>query len=76
MVRVLLVVDILTKEIIFPALAAARDEEPVIVKSDIVAAKLVLPVTVGLLGPGPLQQVLVVVSGRRGLTITRISITF
>ena len=47
--------------------APARYEEPVVVKSDIVTSKLVLAITVGLLGPGPLQQVLVVVSGGRGL---------
>ena len=63
-VRMLLFVDILTEEIILPALAGAGYEEPVVVESDIITSKLVLSITVGLLCPGPLEKVLVVVGGR------------
>ena len=54
-VRNLLFVDILAEEIILPTLAAAWNEEPVVVKSDIVTTKLVLTITVDLLTSGPLQ---------------------
>ena len=64
---------VLCKEIIFPALAAARDEEPVIVEADVEAAQVVVPVAV--LTPRTatsgtsrsLQQVLVQVGGGAGL---------
>ena len=55
MVIVLLVVNILSEEITLPALARSRDEKPVVVESDIVAAQLVLAITVDLLAAGPLQ---------------------
>ena len=64
---ILLVVYILSKKIALPALTRSRNEKPVIIKSDIVAAKLVLTIAVHLLSPGPLQQVLVVVRGWWGL---------
>ena len=67
LIIVLLFVYILSEEITFPTFAGPWNEEPVVVKSDIVAAKLVLTIAVHLLGPGPLQEVLVVVSGRGGL---------
>ena len=55
LVIVLLVVNILSEEITLPALARSRDEKPVVVESDIVAAQLVLAITVDLLAAGPLQ---------------------
>ena len=68
------IVDVLTEEVIFPALAAAGDEEPVVVEPHGVAAQLVPPVAVDAVPrprprtrPGPLQQVLVVVGRRRCL---------
>ena len=67
LIIVLLFVYILSEKITFPTFTGARNEEPVVVKSDIVAAKLVLTIAVDLLGPGPVQEVLVVVSGRGGL---------
>ena len=48
MSRPLFLVHILTKEIIFPALAAAGNEEPVVVEPHVVAAELVLAVAVHL----------------------------
>ena len=60
-------IHILTKEIIFPALAAAWDEEPVVVEPHVVAAQLVLAVAVDLRLTRPLEQVLVVVTRGRGL---------
>ena len=57
----------MTKEIIFPALAATRDKEPVVVEPHVVAAKLVLAVTVDLRLARPLEQVLVIVTRGRGL---------
>ena len=57
----------MTKEIIFPALAAAGYEEPVVVKPHVVAAELVLAVAVSLRLSRPLEQILIVVTGGRGL---------
>ena len=63
---------VLCKEIIFPAFAAARDEEPVIVEADVEASQVV--VTVAVLTrtassgtPRSFQQVLVQVGGGAGL---------
>ena len=61
-------VDVLTKEIILPALAAAWYEEPVVVESDIVASQLIMTITVDITLTRPLQQELIVVCGGRGLT--------
>ena len=67
MSRPLFLVHILTKEIIFPALTAARNEEPVVVEPHVVAAQLILTVAVHLWLPRPLEQVLVIVTRGRGL---------
>ena len=63
---------VLCKEIIFPAFAAARDEEPVIVEADMEASQVI--VTVAVLTrtassgtPRSFQQVLVQVRGGAGL---------
>ena len=61
-------VDVLTKEIILPALAAAWYEEPVVVESDIVASQLIMTITVDITLTRLLQQELIVVCGGRGLT--------
>ena len=61
-------VDVLTKEIILPALAAAWYEEPVVVGSDIVASQLIMTITVDITLTRPLQQELIVVCGGRSLT--------
>ena len=63
----LFLIEILTKEIIFPAFATAWDEEPVVVETNVVAAELVLAVAILLGRTGPLQQELVVVRWWGGL---------
>ena len=63
---------VLCKEIIFPAFAATRDEEPVIVEADMEASQVVVTVaaltrTASSGTPRSFQQVLVQVGGGAGL---------